>query len=176
LGSGPIAWEREVEIGGLTIRPHFTKIERKEESGFYFYYLAPRIGIDFIEKRKWKPMKYSPNLDVGDVIRIVKVLELLERNPVYQKLRDGSINPFEIALTFRRKIVIDSGRAPNSLRLEYYNRNGRHPLFKTGFSRIAVADLKRGLRTLVALYLALVQMWRTGHKLPKPFVHTEKIR
>jgi hypothetical protein len=129
------------------------------------------MGIDFIGGGK----VFVPNLEAGDIVHLMDVLSRVQNNNTYLKLRKGIIEPFTIALTFRRRIVVGAGRRRgDTLVVEYYDRRTANPLFSRQFPRRFVAKLKSILNTLVALYLVVTKMRKSGRKLPKEYTSTKR--
>ncbi len=180
MASGQRAWEHRVDCGELVVRPHFTTIERRKKSGYFFSYFAPRMDIDILKPPLKEPVGYVPNLDPGDLVRIVEVLEHVTQGSVVRKFREGDIEPFEVSLTFKRRLVVKAARRPGLVRVEYfdYDRNtSREKLrFRVLLPAKSLAELVRALRSLVAIYVALINVWRKGQKVPPPWIVTQKVK
>jgi len=108
----------------VTIEAHITKITKKVFERKYHYFYPPRIGLDFYEEYPDGPHDFIANLELGDIIRLIKILELIEKDSIFKDLNSGDIKPFTIGLSFesdlKRKIRIDADEGDV---LTYINSN-----------------------------------------------------
>jgi hypothetical protein len=138
------------------------------------------MGIDFLKPRLNGTLGYLPNLEPGDIVRLVEVLELVRGSSTVRKLRTGEIRPFEIRLTFKRRIVIGASPERSLVAVRYYDYDRsthREKLrFRVSIATKSLGKLAEVLRSLVAIYLALINVWRKGEKLPPRWVVTRRVK
>lgn len=157
-------WIGEVEDKHVTAIVHITKIDRKAFRGMYRYFYPPRIGIDFYSPEDYPDGSHDfiPNLELGDVARLIRILELARQDETFKKLNSGKIKPFKIGLAFeidlQRRIIV--GAKFNRLTIRY---EGRHRGTDVGieyhFTRKGAKKLIDILKELVIEYLAFIQRY-----------------
>jgi hypothetical protein len=154
-------WSREAsDLNGIVV-PHITKFGITKYRDMYSQFYPPRIGIDFYPRDK-RDRNFIPNLDIGDIARLVRVLELAQEYTIFERLRSGKIRPFEIGLSFQgdlnRKIEIDARSNYLILRYQGLHRD-RHVGFTHRLSRKGAERLINILKELVVEYMSVIQKY-----------------
>lgn len=150
-------WHKVIEDDGNHIVPHVTKIDTKKNRGLYTYFYPPRIGIDFYDEGQDPSSErahgYIPNLELGDVARIVRVLEIIPKKRI----------KLEIGLAFEkeleRRVVLRFGRSEVSLSYHAKHKSGDID-FEFSFTKQGLGEfvsvLKEGMLRYVDLILEYV--------------------
>jgi hypothetical protein len=104
--AGEIGWSGIVKDKRSVAVVHITKVERIKKKGLYSYFLPSRIGIDFYHRADYPHGSpyYTPNLELGDVARLIRILELLKSDKTLNDLASGKIEPFTIGLAFEKSL------------------------------------------------------------------------
>jgi hypothetical protein len=154
-------WSEEVSDGHGCVVPHITKFGISKYHGMYNQFYPPRIGIDFYGHNQGDH-KFISNLDIGDVARLVRVLELAQKYTVFDKLRSGKIRPFEIGLSFQgdlnRKVELDAESSHLILKYHGFHRENLVE-FTHRLSREGAEKLINVLKKLVVEYVSVIQKY-----------------
>lgn len=154
-------WSEEVSDRHGTVVPHITKFGITKYRGMYSQFYPPRIGIDFYPYDR-EGHNYVPNLDIGDVARLVRVLELAQKYAVFDKLRSGKISPFEIGLSFQgdlnRKIELDAESSYLILKYRGFHK-GNLVEFTQRLSREGAERLINSLKKLTMQCMSVIQKY-----------------
>ena len=157
-------WIGEVSDKYATVLVHITKIDRTLFRGMNRYFYPPRIGIDFYSPEDYPngPHDFIPNLELGDVARLIKILELARRDRTFKSLNSGRIKPFKIGLAFesdlQRRIIV--GAEFNNLKIRYEGRHrGTDVEIEYYLTRKGVKKFVDILKELVVEYMAFIQRY-----------------
>jgi hypothetical protein len=157
-------WFRKIEDEQTIAVVHITKVDKKRSKGLYRYFFPPRIGIDFYTPDNYPEGQHDfiPNLELGDVARLIKILELVDQDKTFNSLREGEIQPFEIGLAFenelKRKITVSV--AENSLAIKYEGIHRRSEVsIEYNFTRQGIQELINCLKELTIEYIGFIQRY-----------------
>jgi len=152
------AVERIASFKKVGMNIHITCIRRERNAGYYTYFNSPRIGIDIWETGENDDNPdFIPNINLGDLIRFVIILGYVDSDEIFAKLSKGSILPFEIAMEFKRKIVVSAeGR---SWSLSYHDPRTNWKKIEYYIEREGIAELRKALKEIIANYLNFVNTW-----------------
>lgn len=157
-------WIGKVSDEYTMVLVHITKIDRTLSRGMYRYFYPPRIGIDFYSSEDYPdgPHDFIPNLELGDVARLIKILELAGRDRTFKSLNSGRIKPFKIGLAFEkdlhRRIIL--GAESNNLKIRYERRHkGTNVAIEYYLTREGAKELVDVLKELVVEYMAFIQRY-----------------
>ena len=145
-------WHTVIKDDGYVV-PHVTKIDIERKHGLYSYFYPPRIGIDFFDADQdptsEKPQGYIPNLELGDVARIVRMLEIMPTKRT----------KLEIGLAFEKELerrVTVRVRA-SEVSLSYHAKHrGRDIDFECGFSKHGLREFISALKEALLQYIRLI--------------------
>ena len=167
-------WLGKVEDKYTTAVAHITKVETSKSKGLYSYFLPPRIGIDFYMPDDYPEGQHEfiPNLDLGDVARLINVLGLVERDQTFDSLSSGKIKPFEIGLAFetelRRKVTIGAEYDYVTIKYEGLHR-GKEVTIGYQFTRKGIEEFIKILRELTIEYINFIQRYVLIGKIDSKF-------
>ena len=165
-----IIWHKVIEDDGNHIVPHVRKIDTKKRRGLYTYFYPPRIGIDFYDAEQDLSLErargYIPNLELGDVARIVRVLELIPRKRT----------KLEIGLAFEkeleRRVILRFGSSEVSLSYHAKHRSGNID-FEFSFSKEGLRKIISALKEGKLRYLGIILEYVVLQKLNTEYIsHT----
>jgi len=167
-------WFDEVRDKYVTAVVHITKIDKALFRGKYRYFYPPRIGIDFYlpEDYPHGPHDFVPNLELGDVARLIKILELVGQEQTFTLLRSGKIKPFKIGLAFekelQRRIIV--GADDNDLVIRYKGRHwGKDVGIEYCFTREGAQKFVKTLKELIIEYIGFIQRYTLVGKIDPRF-------
>lgn len=130
----------------------------------YRYFYPPRIGLDFYLPENY-PKGYHdfiPNLELGDVARLVRVLDLVKQDKTFSFLKAGHIKPFRIGLAFendlQRRILLSAENDLLTIRYKCVHRSGEVD-FEYYLSRDGAEKLTSSLKELVIEYIGFIQRY-----------------
>jgi hypothetical protein len=158
------SWFNEVKDKYVVMIPHITKVDKAPFRGMYRYFYPPRIGIDFYSPEDYPNgvHDFVPNLELGDVARLVRILELVSEDDTFASLKSGKIKPFRIGLAFendlQRRIILGAESNYLIIRYEAYHR-GKRVEIEYNLSREGAMDLIRTLKELVIEYVGFIQRY-----------------
>jgi len=158
------SWFREVKDKYVTMIPHITKVDKAPFRGMYRYFYPPRIGIDFYFPQDYPngAHDFVPNLELGDVARLVRILELVSEDETFASLESDEIKPFRIGLAFendlQRRIILGAESNHLIVRYEGYHR-GKRVEIEYNLSRAGAKDLIDALKELVIEYIGFIQRY-----------------
>jgi len=144
--------------------PHITKVDRASFRGLYRYFYPPRIGLDFYlpENYPQGTHDYIPNLELGDVARLVRILDLVKQDKTFDSLESGRISPFKIGLAFendlQRRIFLRAESDLLAIRYKGIHR-GVQVDFEYYISRKGAEKLTSSLKELVIEYIGFIQRY-----------------
>jgi hypothetical protein len=151
-------WLERVEDWCGIIIPHITKIGRTMFQGIDSYFYQPRIGIDFFDENENR-RGFIPNLDLGDVARLARILELAQQDHIFNGLKSRAIKAFEIGLSFEkdleRKITLDVDADRLVLSYVAFHKD-QHVDFDHNLSREGAHRLVDTLKRLVVKYQSVI--------------------
>jgi hypothetical protein len=154
-------WSHVIEDDFTVIVPHITKVDKLSFKGLHQYFYPPRIGLDFYELDGYPKDRpdFIPNLELGDIARLVRVLELANRDTTFRSIKSGRREPFEIGLAFEkelgRRITLDA--ESNCLLIGYEASHKRGKVdFQYKISREGTEELIESLKELVAEYVNFI--------------------
>jgi len=154
-------WFHVVEDTFTVVVPHITKVDKVSFKGLHQYFYPPRIGIDFYEPEGYPKDRpaFIPNLELGDIARLVRVLELANRDPTFRSIKSGKREPFEIGLAFEkelgRRITLDVESNCLLIGYEACHKWGEVD-FQYRMSREGAEELIKALKELVAEYVSFI--------------------
>jgi len=158
------SWFDEVRDRYVTAIIHITKIERALFGGVYRYFYPPRIGIDFYSPEEYPNglHDFIPNLELGDVARLIKILELVGQDQTFTSLNSGKIKPFKIGLAFetdlQRRIIVRA--ESNHLVIRYEGRHrGKDVEFEYCLTRKGAQKFVDVLKELMVEYISFIQRY-----------------
>ena len=167
-------WFAEVSDKYVTAIAHITKIDRAPFRGMYRYFYPPRIGIDFYFPEDYPngPHDFIPNLELGDVARLIKILELVGQDQTFTSLSSGKIKPFKIGLAFekdlQRRIIV--GAEDNNLVIRYEGRHrGKDVGIEYCLTRKGAQKLVDVLKELMIEYIGFIQRYVLVGKIDPKF-------
>jgi hypothetical protein len=168
-------WFGVVKDTFAVIVPHITKVEKLSFEGMHQYFYPPRIGIDFYEPERYPEDRpdFIPNLELGDIARLVRVLELANRNPTFRSLRSGQREAFEIGLAFekalRRRMTVDAEAKCLLISYEACHK-GTEVDFRYKVSREGAEELIKALKELVSEYVSFILKYVMVARIDDEFV------
>jgi len=157
-------WFGKVEDKYTTAIVHITKVERFQFRGMYRYFFPPRIGIDFYLPENFPEGNHDfiPNLELGDVARLIKILGLVERNQTFDSLASGKIKPFRIGLAFetdlKRRIIVGAESDHLTVKYEGVHR-GSEVSIEYWFTRNGIEKFVDILKELTIEYIGFIQRY-----------------
>ena len=140
----------------------------------YRYFYPPRIGIDFYLPENYPkgPKDFIPNLELGDIARLIKILDLVKQDEVFASLNSERINPFKIGLAFekdlQRRIILRAESKHLVIRYEGYHRS-RQVEIEYPISREGAEKLIDALKELVIEYIGFIQRYVMIGKIDRKF-------
>lgn len=153
---------------------HITKIERFKLGGVYRYFFPPRIGIDFYLPENYPDGQYDfiPNLELGDVARLIHILELVKRDQTFESLASGGIKPFRIGLAFetelKRRITV--GVESDYVVVKYEGvHQGSQVSIEYGFTRKGIEKFVKILKEVIVEYVNFIQKYVSIGKIDRKF-------
>jgi hypothetical protein len=161
---GDKGWFGEVEDKYTNAVVHITKVERVQFKGMYRYFFPPRIGIDFYSPENYPNGSHDfiPNLELGDIARLIKILELVERDQTFNSLASGNIKPFKIGLAFetdlKRRIIVGAELDHLTIKYEGLHR-GSEVSIEYWFTRKGIQKFVAILKELVIEYMDFIQRY-----------------
>jgi len=164
MPSGICGWHKTVRVEDGHAHFHITKADYSIERGYITWIFPPRIGIDFRKKKKFRGKHYIPNIDIGELVRFIKILRLLHSKKFF---KSGKVQKFIVEQTPDRRIRfwIEEG----TVVLEY-----RHTGWKTyapmaRFKPKRIPRLIKALQEALGQYVTLIKRWNRTGKLPEQF-------
>lgn len=163
-------WHKVIEDNGLHIVPHVTKINAEKQGRLFTYFYPPRIGIDFYsddqDPADEKPRNFIPNLELGDLARLVRILEILPKKA-----------KFEVGLAFEkelgRRITIQSNAS--GVLFNYHAEHFGGPIdFEFSISTDVLEDLLAALKEAVLEYVRLILEFVVLERLDKKYILSDK--
>jgi hypothetical protein len=157
-------WLGKVEDKYTTAIVHITKVETFKSKGMYSYFFPPRIGIDFYLSSDYPEGNHDfiPNLELGDVARLINILGFVERDQTFDSLSSGTIKPFEIGLAFetdlRRKVTIGAEYDYLTIKYEGLHR-GKEVSIEYQFTRKGIEEFIKILKELTIEYINFIQRY-----------------
>jgi len=158
------AWYRKIKDKHTIALVHITKVEKRKNKGLYSYFFPPRIGIDF-----YKPEDYTkgyhdfiPNLELGDIARMIKVLELVKNDDTFDNLVSGEIKPFKIGLAFERDLErrISVGGKSGRITIGYEAvHSGSEVSIEYEFTRTGLEKVVDALKEATIEYIGFIQRY-----------------
>ena len=143
---------------------HITKVERIKIGGVYRYFFSPRIGIDFYLPENYPDGEHDfiPNLELGDIARLIRILELVEVDQTFESLASGTIKPFRIGLAFetelKRRIIV--GAEPDYITVRYEGiHRGSQVSIEYAFTRNGIEKFIQILKEVIVEYLSFIQKY-----------------
>lgn len=167
-------WFDVIKDTFTVVVPHITKVDKVSFEGMHQYFYPPRIGIDFYEPEDYPKSKHDfiPNLELGDIARLVRVLELANRTPTFRSLRSGQREAFEIGLAFEkelgRRITLDAESKCLLIGYEACHKWGEVD-FQYKISREGADELIMALKELVAEYVSFIMKYVMVAKIDERF-------
>lgn len=169
MSSGICAWHRNFRLQSNYAHIHITKADYRMESGYMQWVFSPRIGLDFRHKPNKRGQQYIPNIDVGELIRMIKVLKILQSRKVFKSIAEGRRNNFVILQTPGRRmrfVVFE-----NQIELQYRHTGWTSYLSMGSMSTNRTEAFRKMLNNALVSYLKLMEEWiRTGN-LPEGYRH-----
>jgi len=172
------AWYKTVKDKCTVANVHITKIEKRKSRGMYSYFFPPRIGIDFYEPENY-PKGYHdfiPNLELGDIARMIKILELVENDRTFYHLVAGEIKPFEIGLAFERELkrrISVSGKSDHDIdriTIKYEGvHSGTEVLIEYDFTYSGLKKFVDALKEAIIEYYGFIQKYVSLGKIEDSF-------
>jgi len=160
-------WHKVIEDDGNHIVPHVTKIDTKKTRGLYTYFYPPRIGIDFYDVEQdigsEKALGYIPNLELGDVARIIRVLEIIPRKRIKLEIGLAFENELE------RRVALRFGLSEVSLSYHAKHRN-RDINFEFSFSKEGLRKFISALKEAMLRYVGLILEYVVLQKLDPKYI------
>ena len=158
------AWFGKVKDKYVIVIAHITKIDRTFSKGMSSYFYPPRIGIDFYLPEDYPngPHDFIPNLELGDIARLMKILELAGEYKIFTSLNWGRIKPFKIGLAFesdlQRRIIVSARSKRLILKYEGYHK-GKKVEIEYCFTRKGVQKFVEVLKELTIEYMNFIQRY-----------------
>lgn len=158
------AWYREVKDKHTIAVVHITKVEKRKNRGLYSYFFPPRIGIDFYkpEDPTNRYHDFIPNLELGDIARMIKILELTMDDDTFDSLVSGRIKPFKIGLAFEKELerrISVSGKSDRiTIGYEAVHR-GSEVSIEYEFTRIGLEKIVEALKEATIEYIGFIQRY-----------------
>jgi hypothetical protein len=158
------AWSGEIEDKYTIALVHITKVEKRKNKGLYEYFFPPRIGIDFYHPEDYANgyHDFIPNLELGDIARLIQVLELVKRNETFDHLVSGKIKPFRIGLAFERELKrrISVRAKSDHVTIGYEAvHSGSEVSFEYEFTRVGLENLVDVLKEVTIEYISFIQRY-----------------
>lgn len=158
------SWSNEISDKHVVIVPHITKVDEIRFKGMYRYFYPPRIGLDFYFPENYPDGNHDfiPNLELGDVARLVRILDLVKQDETFDSLKSGRISPFKIGLAFendlQRKILLRA--KGNLLAIRYCGIHRKVEVdFEYCMSRECAVELTTSLKELLIEYIGFIQKY-----------------
>jgi len=139
----------------------------------YRYFYPPRIGIDFYLPENYPdgPHDFIPNLELGDVARLIRVFDIVKQDETFNSLKSGQIKPFKIGLAFdalQRRIFLRADG--NLLAIRYKGIHRRVQVeFEYYLSRKGAEEVTFSLKELVIEYIGFIQRYVMIGKIDRRF-------
>jgi hypothetical protein len=172
-------WSGELQDKYTVMLVHITKAERIRIGGVYRYFFSPRIGIDFYLPENYPDGEYEfiPNLELGDIARLIRILELVEEDHTFESLVSGNIKPFRIGLAFetdlKRRIIVGAGSDEESdyITVKYEGvHKGTEVSIEYAFTREGIGKFIKILKEAIVEYLGFIQRYVLIGKIDPKFM------
>ncbi len=160
-------WHKSVPVVDKYAHVHITKAAYRVFQNYHWWITPPRIGIDFRKNRKKRGHEWIPNIEVADLVRLIRILRQLDRKRISKSV--ATKKGFYIAPTFDRRIRI--GVSEGRITLEYRGRGwenyGKRVEIELKQLPLLIGALEEGY----SRYLKLIASWHDSGKLPDEFRH-----
>jgi hypothetical protein len=158
------AWSGKLKDKYTIAIVHITKVEKILIGGVYRYFFSPRIGIDFYLPENYPDGEHDfiPNLELGDIARLIRILELVETDQTFESLASGNIKPFRIGLAFetelKRRIIV--GAASDYITVKYEGiHRGKQVSIEYAFTQNGIENFIKVLKEVIVEYLSFIQRY-----------------
>src|SRR6266567_3135555 len=161
-------WHTSVPIVGKYAHVHITKASFRDFKGYYWWLTPPRIGIDFRVRKGERGREWIPNIDIADLVRLIRILQFLKRDGDAKLV--ASKKRFYLAPSFDRRIRIK----PNSTKgivMDYRDRGWQDYGNRVEIDRQQIEPLIDALEMAYSRFMRLVKSWHDSTKLPAEFRH-----